>query len=42
MLEDNMQAWDLHPDGCYTRRHPALGEAERSSQRILLQRLANV
>lgn len=42
MLEDNMQAWDLHPDGCYTRRRPALGEAERSSQRILLQRLANV
>lgn len=39
MLQDNVQAWDLQPDGCYVRRHPALGEPERSSQAILLHRL---
>jgi polyphosphate kinase len=32
MLEDNRQAWDLQPDGRYTQRHPAPGEAERATQ----------
>ncbi|MEE3719483.1 polyphosphate kinase 1 [Tumidithrix elongata RA019] len=33
MLADNRQAWDLHPDGTYTQRHPKEDEPELSSQR---------
>jgi polyphosphate kinase len=35
-LSDNRQAWDLDADGTYTQRHPADGEPERSTHRILL------
>jgi polyphosphate kinase len=38
MLQDNRQAWDLNSDGRYTQRHPAEGEEERSTQRILVER----
>jgi polyphosphate kinase len=37
-LADNCKAWDLAPDGDWTRRQPAPGEAPRSSQRQLMER----
>ncbi|HZP82982.1 MAG TPA: polyphosphate kinase 1 [Chthonomonadaceae bacterium] len=39
LLEDNCQAWDLRPDGCYQRRHPAPGQRRRSAQALLLEKL---
>ena len=38
MLEDNRQAWDMHPDGQYVQRMPAPGEPERGIQRLLIER----
>jgi polyphosphate kinase len=35
MLADNRQAWDLGPDGGYIQRHPAPGDPERASQRMI-------
>lgn len=40
LLSDNRQAWELHSDGQYIQRQPAPGEAERSAQRILMERAA--
>ena len=40
MLEDNRQAWDMQPDGSYTQRRPAPGEAERGTQQLLIERNA--
>jgi polyphosphate kinase len=34
-LADNRQAWDLAADGTYTQRHPAPGQPERATHRIL-------
>ena len=36
-LNDNVQAWELGPDGRYTPRRPAAGEPERSYQQFLMQ-----
>jgi polyphosphate kinase len=36
-LNDNVQAWELGPDGRYTPRRPAAGEPERSYQEFLMQ-----
>jgi polyphosphate kinase len=38
LLSDNRQAWDLQPDGRYIQRYPGPDEAERSAQRILMER----
>ncbi len=38
LLSDNRHSWELQPDGCYTQRQPAPSEAERSAQRILMER----
>lgn len=38
LLSDNRQAWDLQPDGRYIQRYPGPDEAERSVQRILMER----
>jgi polyphosphate kinase len=37
-LQDNRHAWDMHPDGQYVQRRPSEGEAERSSQSLLMAR----
>ncbi|MEX2280914.1 MAG: polyphosphate kinase 1 [Gemmatimonadota bacterium] len=37
-LGDNVQAWELGPDGRYTRRCPAPGEPEHSYQAFLMER----
>jgi len=37
-LQDNRQAWDMHPDGHYVQRLPCDGEEERASQRLLMMR----
>lgn len=37
MLADNSQAWDLQPDGSYIQRHPPIGVAPASSQKILME-----
>lgn len=37
LLEDNCQAWELRPDGCYARRRPLPGEPRRSAQAQLLE-----
>jgi polyphosphate kinase len=36
MLADNREAWDLHPDGTWTQRRPAEGEAERGTHQRLM------
>ncbi len=38
-LQDNVQAWDLQADGTWVRCRPAPGEAPRSAQAQVLQRL---
>ena len=38
MLEDNRQAWELRPDGHYVQRTPAPNEAERGTQRLLIEK----
>jgi polyphosphate kinase len=38
MLDDNRQAWEMQADGSYLQRHPAEGEPERASQRVLAGR----
>ncbi len=40
LLRDNCQAWDLGPDGAYTRRSPAPGSTEFNAQVELLKRYA--
>ena len=35
-LEDNRQAWELHPDGTWTQRHPG-DDPERATHRRLLR-----
>jgi polyphosphate kinase len=35
MWRDNRQAWELRPDGSYVQRHPATGEEERGTHRLL-------
>ncbi len=40
LLKDNCQAWDLHSDGTYLRRHPAENEAPYNVQHELLLRYA--
>jgi polyphosphate kinase len=35
-LEDNCQAWDLQPDGSYSRRRPSPGQRRKSAQTHLL------
>jgi polyphosphate kinase len=37
LLADNRQAWDLQADGHYIQRRPAVGIAEQSSQRMLME-----
>jgi polyphosphate kinase len=37
-LGDNVNAWDMQPDGHYVKRSPAPGEEPRSSQDLLMQR----
>ena len=37
LWEDNRQAWDLGSDGTYVQRRPPSAEAERASQRILIE-----
>ena len=37
MLADNRLAWDMQPDGAYVQRHPAEGESDRGTHRILMQ-----
>jgi polyphosphate kinase len=32
VLADNRQAWELHPDGTYSQKHPQEGEPAMSSQ----------
>ena len=39
LWQDNRQAWELRPDGGYEQRHPPSQEAERSSHRILVERI---
>ncbi len=39
LLNDNCQAWDLHPDGCYVRKSPAPGEPRRNAQVMLIEQL---
>ena len=36
VLADNRSAWDLHPDGTWTRRQPKPGEPERGTQQVLM------
>jgi polyphosphate kinase len=36
MLSDNRQAWSLNPDGTYTQKKPAEGEAERGTHATLM------
>jgi polyphosphate kinase len=38
MWQDNRQAWELGSDGTYRQRHPASGEPERATQRLLGER----
>ena len=38
MLADNRQAWEMQPDGSYVQRHPAPGEPERATHRMLVGR----
>ena len=37
-LADNCKAWELHPDGSWTRRTPAPGEPRRPSQQLFMER----
>ena len=37
LMNDNRQAWDMYDDGSYVQRHPAPGEPERASQRVLAE-----
>ncbi len=37
-LADNVNGWDLQPDGSYLRRRPLSGEPARSSHELLMQR----
>jgi polyphosphate kinase len=37
-LADDVNAWDLQPDGSYVRRRPAAGEPPRGSHELLMQR----
>ncbi len=37
---DNCTAWDLQPDGAWTRRRPGEGEPRRPSQEVFIQRAA--
>lgn len=39
-LEDNIEAWDLQPDGSYRRARPNEGETPRAAQQTLLERLS--
>ena len=39
MWGDNRQAWDLGPDGSWTRRHPADGEPEVATHRVLVEKV---
>lgn len=36
MLADNRQAWELQPDGSYVQLHPASGQPERGTQKVLM------
>jgi polyphosphate kinase len=38
MLADNRQAWEMQPDGSYVQRHPAPGEPERATHKVLMGR----
>jgi polyphosphate kinase len=40
MLSDTSNAWVLHPDGAWTRRHPAEGVTPFSSQVALMDQAA--
>ena len=42
MWQDNRQAWDLQPDGTYRQRHPAPGEPERATHKLLLDRVGRM
>jgi polyphosphate kinase len=39
MWQDNRQAWELEADGAYHQRHPAPGEPERATHRLLGERV---
>jgi polyphosphate kinase len=41
MLHDNCQAWELRPDGCYSRRRPAPGQHRNNAQAVLLETLTS-
>ena len=36
MDNDNRQAWDMHPDGTYTRRRAQEGAAEQGTHQTLM------
>ncbi|MGH7583836.1 MAG: polyphosphate kinase 1, partial [Gemmatimonadales bacterium] len=40
MLEDNRQAWDMDAHGRYAQRHPAPGQPERATHRLLAEQAA--
>ncbi len=40
LLTDNVQSWDLQPDGRYVRRHPGSEADRRNTQMILLAAMA--
>ncbi len=40
MWQDNRQAWELASDGIYHQRHPAPGEPERGTHRLLIERVS--
>jgi polyphosphate kinase len=39
-LQDNIGAWELHPDGTWEKCQPKAGEDPVSVQQILLRKLA--
>jgi polyphosphate kinase len=38
LLADNVQAWELHPNGSWKRRRPAKGERKRAAQVVFMRR----
>ena len=38
LLADNSQAWELQPDGCWTRVSPKKSERRRSAQAAFMRR----
>jgi polyphosphate kinase len=38
-LDDNSTAWDMQPDGSYTRRKPKRGQKTRPAQETLIDKI---